>query len=102
MIDHNVMRFDVSVHDALAVAEIESFEKLEDVVAYINVVELGVEAPEVRVVHVLEDERRSLALHGSHIYNPLAIIVNTSKAKNKLAHSHCFSGNALRVLRRRK
>lgn len=56
MIDHNVMRFDVSVHDALAVAEVESLEKLKDVVTDINVVELGVEAAEVCVVHVLEDE----------------------------------------------
>ena len=56
MIDHNVMRFDVSVHDALAVAEIESLEKLEDVVANINVVEFGVEAAEVCVVHILENE----------------------------------------------
>lgn len=62
MIDHNVMRFDVSVHDALAVTVIESLEQLEDVVANINIVELGVEAAEVGVVDMLKDEGRGFAL----------------------------------------
>lgn len=62
MIDHNVMRFDVSVHDALAVTVIEGLEQLEDVVANINIVELGVQAAEVGVVDMLEDEGRGFAL----------------------------------------
>jgi hypothetical protein len=28
MVDHNVMRLDISVHDALAVAEVQRLEKL--------------------------------------------------------------------------
>ena len=62
MIDHNVMRFYVSVHDALAVAVVERLEELIDVVAHIDIVELGVEAPEVGVVDVLKDQRRGLTL----------------------------------------
>ena len=62
MIDHNVMRFYVSVHDALAVAVVERLEEFVDVVAHIDVVELGVEAPEVGVVDVLKDQRRGLTL----------------------------------------
>jgi hypothetical protein len=64
MIDHNVMRLDVSVHDALAVAVVERLEELEDVVTNINVVELGVQAAEVRVVDSFEDEGWGFALDG--------------------------------------
>lgn len=62
MVDHNIMRFHVAVHDALAVAVVEGLEELEDVVSDVEVVELGVEAAEVGVVDVLEDQRRCLAL----------------------------------------
>jgi len=56
------MRLHVAVHDAFAVAVVEGLEQLKDVVAHIDVVELGVQAAEVGVVDVLEDERRRLAL----------------------------------------
>lgn len=62
MVDHNVMRFHISVHDALAVTEIKRFEQFEDVESDIEVGELGVEVAEVGVVDVLEDERRRLTL----------------------------------------
>ena len=62
MVDHNVVRLDVAMHNALAVAEVESFEEFENVEADVEIVELGVEAAEVGVVHVLEDERWRFAL----------------------------------------
>lgn len=62
MIDHNVMRLHVSVHDSFAVAEVQSLEQLKDVVTNIDVVELGVQASEIGVVDMLEDERRGLTL----------------------------------------
>lgn len=62
MVDHNVMRLHVAVHDAFAVAVVEGLEQLKDVVADVDVVELGVQAAEVGVVDVLEDERGRLAL----------------------------------------
>jgi hypothetical protein len=55
MVDHNVMRLHVPVHNALAVTKIQRLEQLKDVISDIVVVEFGVEASEVRVVHVLED-----------------------------------------------
>jgi hypothetical protein len=62
MIDHNVMRLHISVHDALAVTEVERLEEFVDVESDVQVVELGIECPEVGVVDILEDERRGLAL----------------------------------------
>lgn len=62
MIDHNVMRLHISVHDALAVTEVERFEEFVDVEPHVQVVELGIERPEVGVVDIFEDERRGLAL----------------------------------------
>lgn len=69
MIDHNVMRFHISVHDALAVTEIKCLEEFEDVVSNIEIVEFGVEAAKVGVVDVFEDQRRCLALHGIRVRN---------------------------------
>jgi hypothetical protein len=42
VIDHNVVRLDISVHDAFAVAEVQSLEKLKYVVPYVVVLEFGV------------------------------------------------------------
>lgn len=66
MIDHNVMRLHVPVHNALAVAEVERLEQLQDVESHIQVVELGVQAAKVGVVDVLKDERGRLALRVAH------------------------------------
>ena len=62
MIDHNVMRLHIAVHDALAMAVVQGLEQLVDVESDVKVVELGVEAPEVGVVDMFEDERRGLTL----------------------------------------
>jgi hypothetical protein len=56
------MRLHVAVHDALAVAVVKGLEKLKDVVADVDVDELGVQSAEVGVVDVFEDERGRLAL----------------------------------------
>lgn len=65
MIDHNVMRLHISMHDALAVAVVEGLEEFEDVVPHVEVVELRIERPEIGVVDVFEDEGRCFALHMS-------------------------------------
>jgi hypothetical protein len=62
MIDHNVMRLDITVHDAFAVAVIEGLEQLQNVVAHVVVLELGVQTPEVGVVDIFEDQRGRFAL----------------------------------------
>lgn len=50
------------MHNSFAVAEIQGLEKLQNVESHIEVVELGIEAAEVCVVDVLEDEGRRFAL----------------------------------------
>lgn len=62
MVDHNVMRFYVSMHDTLAVAVVQALEQLIDIVSNIDIVELGVEASEVGVVNIFEYEGRRLTL----------------------------------------
>lgn len=42
VIDHDIVWFDIPVHNTLAVTEVESFEELENVVADIEIVELRV------------------------------------------------------------
>jgi hypothetical protein len=63
MIDHNVMRFHVPVHDTFAVAVVQALEQLIDIVSNIDIIELRVEASEVGVINVFEYEGRCLALH---------------------------------------
>ena len=54
VINHDVVRLDIAMHDALAVAKVESLEQLEDIVADIKIVELGIETAEVCVIDMLE------------------------------------------------
>lgn len=68
MIDHNVMRLNISMHNTLAVAEVQSLEELKDVEPDIDVIELGVEASEIGIVDVLENEGRRLTLFWSVTY----------------------------------
>jgi hypothetical protein len=56
MIDHNVMRLDISVHDAFTVAVVQRLEKLVYVVPHVVVLKLGVQAPKVGVVDILKDQ----------------------------------------------
>jgi hypothetical protein len=67
MVDHNVVRLDVAMHYAFAVAVVKGLavslasaleqthlEQLEDVEAHVKVGELGVQAAEVGVIYVFE------------------------------------------------
>lgn len=62
VIDHNVVRLDISVHDAFGVAEIESLEQFKDVVPDIVVDEAWIQGSEVGVVDVFKDQAGCLAL----------------------------------------
>lgn len=62
MIDHNVMRLHISVHDALAVTEVQGLEEFVDVESDVEVREFGVQASEVGVVDVFENQGWSLTL----------------------------------------
>lgn len=67
VVDHDVVRLDIAVHDALGVTEIKRLQQLIYVVAHVVIGEFGVEVAEVGVVDVLEDEGGSLALVGGHV-----------------------------------
>lgn len=75
MVDHNVMRLHITVHDALAVAEIQRFEELGNVESNIEIVELRVQASEVGIVHELEDERGRLALYALNVSNRVLLLL---------------------------
>lgn len=66
MVDHNVMRFDVSMHDTLTVAEIQRLEQFKDVVSHVVVDESRVECSKICVVHVLEYQTGCFALAVAH------------------------------------
>jgi hypothetical protein len=52
VVDHDVMRLDVSMHDSLGVAEIKCFEEFKDVVTNVKVCEFGIEGFELGVLVV--------------------------------------------------
>lgn len=56
------MRFHISMHDALAVAEIKSLEQLKYVESHIEVVEFRIKATKVDIVDILKDQRRGFTL----------------------------------------
>lgn len=53
MIDHDVVRLDVAVHDAFGVAKVESLEELKDIVAHIKVGEFRVQCFELGVLEYI-------------------------------------------------
>lgn len=93
MVDHNVMRFDVSVHDSLAVAVVQSLEQLQDVESHVKVVELRVQASEVGVVDILENQRRRLALQGTRTHSR----VSRQLTATRIAGNLCSLGTDLGV-----
>lgn len=56
MIDHNVVRLDISMHDTFTMTEIQSFEQLVDVKSHIIIDEAGVEGAKVCIVDILKDQ----------------------------------------------
>lgn len=68
VVDHNVVRLDIPVHDALRMAEIKRLEDLVHVVANVKVVEALVELAEVSVARVdeLSDNGRRLGQRVAH------------------------------------
>lgn len=66
MINHNIVWFNIPVHDPFAVAEIQRLEKLVDVEPYIIINKSRVQCAEVCVVDILEYQAGCLALAVPH------------------------------------
>lgn len=62
VVDHNVVRLDIAMHNALAMTKVQRLQQLQNVESHVEIVELGIQAAEVGVVDVLKDERGRLAL----------------------------------------
>ena len=62
VVDHDVVRLDIAMHDALRVAVEKSLEELGNIEADVVVRESGVEELEVGVVDILEDKAWGFAL----------------------------------------
>lgn len=62
MVNHHIVGLDITVHDALAVTEIQGLQELENVEADIVVGEARVQGAEVRVIDGFKDQARGLAL----------------------------------------
>ena len=56
MVDHNIVWFDVPVHDAHAVAVVQGLEELVQVVPDVIVSQGLIQLLEISVVHVLKDQ----------------------------------------------
>ena len=71
VVDHDIVRLDITVHNALRVAEVERLQNLEHVEADVEVVEALVELAEVSVTRVdeLSDNGRRLGQWVSHNIN---------------------------------
>lgn len=55
VINHDVVWLDISVHDAVGMAIVKSFEQLKDVVPNIKVGQGGIEYLKVSIVHMFKD-----------------------------------------------
>lgn len=56
VINHNIMRLDIPMHDPLAMTKVQCLEQLIDVIPDVVVLEFGVQRAEIGVINVLEDE----------------------------------------------
>jgi hypothetical protein len=62
MVNHDIVRLDISVHDAFTVAEVQRLEEFENIVSHIIVHKPRIQRPKISVIHVFENQARSLAL----------------------------------------
>jgi hypothetical protein len=60
VVDHDVMWFDITVHDALGVTKIQSLQQLKQIVSDVIVCQHGIQSLEIGVVNVFKDKGGSL------------------------------------------
>ena len=91
VINHNIVRLHIPMHDSLAVTEVQRLQKLVDIITHVIVGEPGVEHAEIRVVHVFENQARCLALaiandikQGYHVGATCQVLKNLDLTLNLL------------------
>lgn len=56
MINHHVVRSDITVHDTLAMGEVQSSQKLVGVISNVHVIETRIQRSEICIVYVFEND----------------------------------------------
>jgi len=92
VVDHDVMRLHITMHNALGVAEVEGLQDLEHVVADVEVSEALVQGSKVNVtcVHVLHDQSGSFRHWVAHHVYQVDDIDSTSQRLQNLDFSSDF------------
>lgn len=86
MIDHDVVRLNIAMHDALRVAKVKSFKNLKHIVPNVKVIEALIELAEVSITRVnkLSDNGRGLRQGVSHHINQVNDVYTTFKCLQNL------------------
>jgi len=92
VVDHDVVRFDVPVHDTHRVAEVQRLEELVHVIADVVARKGRVERLEILVVHIFEDERRRLGLRIADDVQQLDDVRTTAEVLEDLNLAFDLSG----------
>lgn len=66
VVNHDIVRLHIAMHDTLAVAEVQSLQQLVDVESNVVISEPRIKSAKIGVVHGLENQARSLALIIAH------------------------------------
>lgn len=84
MINHHIVGLHISVHDSIGMAEVQSFQQLEDVVADIIIGQSWVQRFEICVVDVFENQGWSLRLSIQNNIEQLNDVCSTTKILQNL------------------
>ena len=92
VINHDVVRFDISVHNSFRMTIIQSFQNLIDVESNIEIRKTFVKCSEIDVacIHILHDKRWSLSHWVSDNINQINDINATSQSLKNLNFSSDF------------
>lgn len=91
MVNHNIVWLNITVHDSLAVTEVQRLQEFVNIEADVVVGEPGIQRAEVRVVHVFKNQTRCFALaiandikQGYHVGTTRQVLKNLDLTLNLL------------------